>query len=45
MAGHAMRDAVALGEADETWPQMVNDAARGQLKEIYAAGRRHGQGA
>src|SRR6202047_1551066 len=28
-------DAVALGEADETWPQMVNDAARGQLKEIY----------
>src|SRR5436190_13690393 len=29
-------DAVALGEADETWPQMVEDAARGQLKEIYA---------
>ena len=29
-------DAVALGEADETWPQMVNDAARGELKEIYA---------
>src|ERR1700722_14804408 len=29
-------DAVALGEADQTWPQMVNDAARGQLKEIYA---------
>src|SRR5580700_1912964 len=28
-------DAVALGEADETWPQMVNDAARGELKEIY----------
>src|SRR6202043_256227 len=28
-------DAVALGEADETWPQMVNDAASGQLKEIY----------
>ncbi len=28
-------DAVALGEADETWPQMVSDAARGQLKEIY----------
>jgi radical SAM superfamily enzyme YgiQ (UPF0313 family) len=29
-------DAVALGEADETWPLIVNDAARGQLKEIYA---------
>jgi radical SAM superfamily enzyme YgiQ (UPF0313 family) len=29
-------DAVALGEADDTWPLIVNDAARGQLKEIYA---------
>ena len=29
-------DAVALGEADETWPQIVADAARGELKEIYA---------
>jgi len=29
-------DAVALGEADETWPNIVEDAARGQLKEIYA---------
>ncbi len=29
-------DAVALGEADETWPLIVEDAARGQLKEIYA---------
>src|SRR5258708_5695674 len=28
-------DAVALGEADETWPQIVADAARGQLQEIY----------
>src|ERR1700729_3161229 len=28
-------DAVALGEADQTWPQMVNDAARGELKRIY----------
>ena len=28
-------DAVALGEADETWPQIVADAARGELKEIY----------
>jgi radical SAM superfamily enzyme YgiQ (UPF0313 family) len=36
-------DAVALGEADETWPLIVNDAARGELKEVYspvdAAGR------
>src|SRR5919199_959338 len=29
-------DAVALGEADETWPQIVRDAARGELREIYA---------
>jgi radical SAM superfamily enzyme YgiQ (UPF0313 family) len=29
-------DAIALGEADELWPQIVEDAARGQLKEVYA---------
>src|ERR1700691_1877626 len=29
-------DAVALGEADATWPLIVNDAARGELKEVYA---------
>lgn len=29
-------DAVALGEADDTWPQIVNDAVNGELKEIYA---------
>src|SRR5262247_3937330 len=29
-------DAVALGEADETWPEIVADAAQGRLKEIYA---------
>src|SRR5712664_947630 len=29
-------DAIALGEADETWPLIVADAARGELKEIYA---------
>lgn len=28
-------DAVALGEADETWPLIVGDAAKGELKEIY----------
>jgi radical SAM superfamily enzyme YgiQ (UPF0313 family) len=29
-------DAVALGECDNTWPQIVEDAARGELKDIYA---------
>jgi radical SAM superfamily enzyme YgiQ (UPF0313 family) len=29
-------DAVALGEADETWPQIVADAARGRLMDVYA---------
>src|ERR1051325_6739566 len=29
-------DAVALGEADETWPQIVQDAVNGTLKDIYA---------
>ena len=29
-------DAVALGEADETWPRIVEDAARGKLKDVYA---------
>ncbi len=28
-------DAVALGEADETWSKIVADAASGKLKEIY----------
>jgi radical SAM superfamily enzyme YgiQ (UPF0313 family) len=32
-ARHA--DAIALGEADETWPRIVADAARGALKEVY----------
>jgi radical SAM superfamily enzyme YgiQ (UPF0313 family) len=27
---------VALGEADETWPRIVEDGARGELKEVYA---------
>ena len=33
-ARHA--DAVALGEADQTWPRIVEDAAQGKLKDIYA---------
>lgn len=28
-------DAVALGEADRTWPLIVEDAARGELKDVY----------
>lgn len=28
-------DAIALGEADETWPHIVADAARGELKDTY----------
>jgi radical SAM superfamily enzyme YgiQ (UPF0313 family) len=34
--GPRYADAVALGEADETWPKIVEDAAHGRLKEIYA---------
>jgi radical SAM superfamily enzyme YgiQ (UPF0313 family) len=34
--GSRHADAVALGEADETWPRIVQDTARGALKEIYA---------
>jgi radical SAM superfamily enzyme YgiQ (UPF0313 family) len=29
-------DAVALGEADELWPQILADAALGELKDVYA---------
>ena len=28
-------DAIALGEADETWPLIIADAVRGKLKDIY----------
>ncbi len=34
--GSRHADAVALGEADETWPKIVEDAARGTLKDVYA---------
>jgi radical SAM superfamily enzyme YgiQ (UPF0313 family) len=33
--GKLHADAIALGEADEVWAKMVEDAARGELKEIY----------
>jgi radical SAM superfamily enzyme YgiQ (UPF0313 family) len=28
-------DAIALGEADDTWPRIVADAERGELAEVY----------
>src|SRR2546430_9366029 len=34
--GQRHADAIALGEADETWPRIVEDAARGALKEVYS---------
>src|SRR5215207_1702412 len=36
-------DAVALGEADETWPRIVADAAAGRLQEIYEPVDDHGK--
>jgi radical SAM superfamily enzyme YgiQ (UPF0313 family) len=33
--GPRYADAVALGEADETWPLIVADAERGELKDVY----------
>lgn len=34
--GSRHADAVALGEADATWPRIVADAARGMLEDVYA---------
>src|SRR6202030_2882657 len=34
--GSRHANAVALGEADDTWPRIVEDAARGELKDLYA---------
>jgi radical SAM superfamily enzyme YgiQ (UPF0313 family) len=34
--GKRHADAIALGEADETWPRIIEDASRGELKELYA---------
>src|SRR6516225_3034052 len=34
--GSRHADAVAFGEADETWPRIVEDAARDALKDVYA---------
>src|SRR6185312_3292170 len=35
-------DAIALGEADYTWPRIVADAAAGRLQEIYRPVDEHG---
>src|SRR5262245_14104539 len=36
-------DAVALGEADFTWPRIIADAAAGKLTEIYDTVDEHGK--
>ena len=41
--GQRHADALALGEADETWPLIVEDAARGKLKEMYVAADESGR--
>jgi radical SAM superfamily enzyme YgiQ (UPF0313 family) len=33
--GKRYADAIAVGEADNTWPLIVEDAANGRLKEVY----------
>ena len=33
--GKRYADAIAVGEADDTWPRIVDDAANGCLKELY----------
>src|SRR5690606_26566092 len=33
--GPRYADAIAVGEADNTWPLIVEDAANGRLREIY----------
>ena len=38
--GSRHADAVALGEADETWPRIVEDAARGSAQGCLRAGGR-----
>jgi len=30
-------DAVALGEADQTWPKIIEDALQGRLRDVYSA--------
>ena len=36
LTGHPKyADTIVLGEADETWPTVIRDAANGSLKEVY----------
>jgi radical SAM superfamily enzyme YgiQ (UPF0313 family) len=35
--GPRYADAVALGEADETWTQIIKDAVDGRLRDVYTA--------
>jgi len=37
-ARHA--DAVVVGEAEDTWPRVLNDACRGRLEQVYVSTRR-----
>ena len=32
-------DAIVVGEAEEVWPQLVSDAASGQMQRIYRSGK------
>jgi len=44
LTGHPRyADAVVLGEADDTWPLVVDDAARGQLQPVYQPAQIHGK--
>ena len=36
-------DAVAIGEADRLWPQVIEDVAHGRLKKIYRGGEAEGK--
>ncbi|MGZ6225992.1 MAG: B12-binding domain-containing radical SAM protein [Syntrophales bacterium] len=35
----AHADAVVVGEAEDTWPRLVSDAASGQMQRLYRAGK------
>lgn len=41
--GSRHADAIALGEADQTWPKIVTDASRGVMQEVYKPVNAFGQ--
>lgn len=44
LTGHPKyADTVVLGEADETWPMVIRDAAKGSLMEVYQPARIDGK--